>query len=249
MIQRQQANLIEVGDLAQFLGDTDLVFPAPRLQRFAGNGDVLVVIHREVLSVAGAGAQRRDTQDVGDELEAFSVPGEDHGAGAGEARCLFDGGQAVHGHLSFVLDQPVGPGDADRVDLRTTTQTHHHRNALVGHLVVVGSRLDFDLRADRELRVLHAGKGKFHPIAVGGSDVAAQVKGAVLHAGTVALALAIEIHRADEGIPVTFECGVRLKLTFAIDQQQGLRIRQGHRKVGASVMIRIAGPEVSSTRR
>ena len=65
-----QLNLIEVGNLAQFLGDADFVCAVARLQRLAGNRDVLVVIHGEVLAVARTGAQRRDAQHVGDELEA-----------------------------------------------------------------------------------------------------------------------------------------------------------------------------------
>ena len=64
--------------------------PSRGFERLAGDRHVLVVVHREVLAVAGTRAQRRHAQHVGDELEALAVPGEDHGAGAGEARRFLD---------------------------------------------------------------------------------------------------------------------------------------------------------------
>ena len=83
-----QLDLVEVGDLAQLFGDAHFVGAVALAEDFAGDGDVLVVVHREVAAVAGARAERRDTEHVGDELEALAVPGEDHGAGAGEALAL-----------------------------------------------------------------------------------------------------------------------------------------------------------------
>ena len=70
MVERQQLDLIDVGDLAQFLRHADLVSAIARRERFAGDGNVFLVIDREILAVAGARAQRRDAQHVGDELEA-----------------------------------------------------------------------------------------------------------------------------------------------------------------------------------
>jgi len=52
-----------------------------RRERLSRNLHILVVIHRKVISVAGTRPQRRDAQNVDDELKLAAVPGENHGAG------------------------------------------------------------------------------------------------------------------------------------------------------------------------
>ena len=84
MIDREQLDLIEIRNLAQFLGHADLVTSVHFFQSAApGIGHVLVVIHREVPSIAIARAQRSHAQNVRDELKLVAVPGPDHGAGTG----------------------------------------------------------------------------------------------------------------------------------------------------------------------
>ena len=83
MIDGDQADLVQVGDLAQLLDDADLVLAVTRHQRLAGDLDDLVVIDREVLTVACRRAERRDPEHVGDELVLLAVPGVDHRARAG----------------------------------------------------------------------------------------------------------------------------------------------------------------------
>ena len=81
LTQKQFADLVEIGYLAQLLGNPDLVVIVFHgRQGLARDLHVLVVIHREVLAVAGTGAQRRHTQHVGNVLKLLPIPGEDHGA-------------------------------------------------------------------------------------------------------------------------------------------------------------------------
>src|SRR4051794_2323773 len=84
MIYRDELNLVEVGDLAQFFGDTDLVLAVAGLQRRGRDLHIFIVIDGEVTPLAIARAQRGDPENVGDEFKPAAVPGPDHGTGAGE---------------------------------------------------------------------------------------------------------------------------------------------------------------------
>ena len=55
MVHGQEVDLVEVGHLPQLLGDPHLVVAVGRDERLAGDLDVLVVIDREVVAVAGGG--------------------------------------------------------------------------------------------------------------------------------------------------------------------------------------------------
>ena len=85
MVDRDQLQLIDIGDLAQLFGDADAVFAIHGHERFAGDLNVLVVIDREVLAVAGTRAERSDAQHVRDVLELAAIPGPDDRAGSGQA--------------------------------------------------------------------------------------------------------------------------------------------------------------------
>ena len=92
--------------------------PSVSGQGVARNLHVLVVIDREVRAVARARAERRDAEHVGDELIPAAVPREDHRARSGQPLRLLDTPPRwPTGCFSFVLNQPVRPGDPDRVDL------------------------------------------------------------------------------------------------------------------------------------
>src|ERR1039457_542498 len=183
MIQRDQLDLVDVGDLAQFLRDADFVLPVAGLQPLGGDGDVLVVIHREILPIARTGAQWGYAQHVGDELETLAVPGEDHGARPGESRRLFDNAHAVDGELGFVLDQTVRPSDAYGVYLSTRTQAETYGRASINSLLIEGAGFDLDLGIQRQFGILHSGQPDFDPVTVVGSDVVPPHECAVLRQG------------------------------------------------------------------
>src|SRR5437763_850277 len=67
MVHRVQRDLVEIGDLAQLLGDPEVVLTIDGSKRRSGDGYVLLVIHGEIAALAIACAQWRYTQDVGDE--------------------------------------------------------------------------------------------------------------------------------------------------------------------------------------
>jgi hypothetical protein len=52
MIDSHELQMINIGDFAEFLRETDTILAIDRRERFAGDLNVLVVIDGEVLSVA-----------------------------------------------------------------------------------------------------------------------------------------------------------------------------------------------------
>src|SRR5437016_14636405 len=77
MIDGNELDLIDVGDLVQFLGDADRIGPRTDRERTGGNLNVLVMVHLKKAAVAGACTERRDAEHVGDEAERLTVPCED----------------------------------------------------------------------------------------------------------------------------------------------------------------------------
>ena len=155
MIDGVQLDLIEIRYLAQFLGDVNFIAAVSGLQRGARNLHVLVVIHREVTSIAIASAERSHSQDIGDELELAPVPGPDHRAGAGQSLRFLIDVRLIRRLLDFVLDQPVGPGDANDVDGSMVSRVERQRHAGVELAAVESSSLDLDQRILSQLQTSH----------------------------------------------------------------------------------------------
>ena len=51
MVDRDQLQVIDIGDFAELLGDTDAVLAINGHERLAGDLDILVVIDGEVLAI------------------------------------------------------------------------------------------------------------------------------------------------------------------------------------------------------
>ena len=114
------------------------------------------MVHRKVISIATAGAQRSYAQHVGNELELLSIPGEDHGARPRKPR-LFLVRCPIAGELpGLILYQAVWPGDAHGVNLGIVTQSKHQRHACVSSFLVPGAGLYLDHRARHQFKVLHS---------------------------------------------------------------------------------------------
>ena len=158
VVERHQLDLVDVGDLPQFLRHVDLEGAIARDERARGDGNVFLVIHRKILAVAGARAQRRYAQHVGDELVSLAVPREDHGARSGQARRFVHRHHAINRRLHFVLNQTVRPGNPDGIHAGVAAQSKYQRDARVGQLPVLAAGLHFHLGVHRELGVLHPGE-------------------------------------------------------------------------------------------
>ena len=168
VIDRDQFDPIEVGHLTQFFRDANLIAPIFKGERLARNLYVLVVIDRKIFSVARAGAQRRHSKHVRDEFKSLAIPGEDHRAGAGQSLCLLDGDGLVGFLPGFVLDQPVGPGNAHRVGFRVVPERETQRSAFVDFLVITRAGFDLHYGAGRKFHVPDADKFHFEPVPRGG---------------------------------------------------------------------------------
>ncbi len=126
------------------------------LQRRAGDLHILFVIHREVTSIAIASAQRRHSQNIGNELELAPVPGPDHGAGAGQSLRFLIDMRLIRRLLHFILDQPVRPSDADDVDGSMVSRIECQRHSVVELAAVQSSSLHLDRRILSQLETSHA---------------------------------------------------------------------------------------------
>ena len=179
MIDGEELHLIEVGHLAQLLGNADIVQAAGSGQRATGNGDELVVIHGEVTALAVAGAERGYAQHVRDELHIAAVPRPDHGTGPGEALRFLIYVGLVGGLVDLVLDQAVGPGDADRIHGGGGAGVENHRHALIQLFAVEAAGLDFNFRVLRQLGGLDPGELNPYPVIGGGAAIMQEVQFAV----------------------------------------------------------------------
>src|ERR1700689_1994205 len=115
MIEGVQLDLIKIRYLTQFFGYVNFIAILYGLKRGARNLHVLVVIHGKVTSIAIAGAEWSHSQNIGNELELAPVPGPDHWAGAGQSLGFPIGMGLIRRLPDFVLDEPVGPRDANDV--------------------------------------------------------------------------------------------------------------------------------------
>ena len=167
--------------------------PVDRHQRFARHLHVFVVVDGEVGAVAGAGAERRHAQDVGDEVEALAVPGEDHRAGAGEARRFLDGAALAGAHGGLVLDQAVRPGDAHGVGGVAAAEAEVQRHAGVTALLVAAAGLHLDLRSRRQQQVLDPAQTEAQPLAGARGLVGEQADGAAGEERQVDAAVGVEV--------------------------------------------------------
>ncbi len=140
MIDGVQLDLIEIRHLAQLFGDANFIVAVFGLKRGAGDLHPLVVIHREVTSIAIASAQRSHSQNIGNELELVPVPGPDHRAGAGQSLRFLINVRLIRRLLDFVLDQPVRPSDANDVDGSTVSRIERQRHAAVELAAVQSSQ-------------------------------------------------------------------------------------------------------------
>src|SRR5260370_41386373 len=136
MVDGEQLDLIEIRRLAQLFGDADVEAAVSRDQCAGGDLDVLVVIDREKLAVAGAGAERRYAKDVSDEAVTLAVPGPDHGAGAGEPLGFLVGDYLASGLIGFVLNEPVGPSGAHGIHDGARADVEDQRHAVTDPLLV-----------------------------------------------------------------------------------------------------------------
>ncbi len=128
MVDHVEADAVEVGHLAQLLGELQLVDAVPRGELLAAHQHVLVVVGRYQHARRHGQAQRRDAEHVGDELVALAVPGVEERARAHQALGL-EGvvGIGVAGAVTrrvaqVVLHHPVGPQNAHVVDLARAVQ-------------------------------------------------------------------------------------------------------------------------------
>ena len=151
VVHCDQADLVEERNLSQFFRDADFILTIHRNQSPPRNLDVLVVIHGEILSVTGAGAERGHAEHVRDELEPAAVPGEDHRAGAGESLGFTDGQELAGGLADFVLDEAIRPGDPHGLDLRLRREAECERRAGIELLLIERSRPDFHFGGRCEL--------------------------------------------------------------------------------------------------
>ncbi len=164
MINGLEPQLIEERDLRQLLGDADLVAVVHRPQRLARYLDELVVIHREVRTIAVRRAERRDTEHVGDEAEARAVPGPDQRAGTRQPLRFLVHIRLACELIRLILNQPVGPTDANRLRLLARPEIERQRSAVVHLLLIVRACLDLDLRSLGQLQILHASQRDPQPV-------------------------------------------------------------------------------------
>src|SRR5579872_5071459 len=167
MIDGCEFDLVEIGDFAQLLGDVYIEAAVDGGELIAWDLDVFVVVDRKVLTIAGAGAQRRDSENVGDELELLSVPCPDHGTGAREALRFLVVIGAVGGLVGFVLDQAVAPCGANCVGHGVSSKVENQRDTQVHLLLVERAGLHLDFSIVTELQVLHTSELDAYPVAFG----------------------------------------------------------------------------------
>ena len=154
VIDRKQADLVDVGGLAQFLGHSNVEESVPLGELVAPDRDVLVMIHGKVHAPSEASAQRRHSQHFADVLEPRAVPREYHGAGPREPRRFLDRDLACLFLRHFVLNQAVGPCDANGVEGLGAAKPEVQRHAGIDLLGIGQPRLDLDARLAADGRAL-----------------------------------------------------------------------------------------------
>ena len=150
------------------------------------------MIDREVVAIARTGAERSDAENVGNELILVAVPGEDHGAGAGEA-LRFRNGERFQFLMRLILNEAVGPGDADGIGIGMAVDREGERDAEVNLLFVIGAGFHFDGCAGGRFEIFDALQADGQP-ALGGRSVESQNDIAIgREAGDIFALIAIEI--------------------------------------------------------
>ena len=144
VIDCNQPHLIDIGRLAQFLGQAHVEVTVAHLQLVPPDRHVLVVIDREVNTSCQASPERRNAQHLADVFEFATVPGVDHRTGAGQPRGFLDLdlGCRFVGHL--VLDQPVRPSHANRVEVFRRAKPEMQRHAAIDVLGEAQAGLHLD---------------------------------------------------------------------------------------------------------
>ena len=137
------------------------------------------MVHREVRALAIARAQGSYAQHIGNELHCAAIPGPDHGTRAREPLRLPIGIAAPRRLPGFVLDQPVGPGDAHHVHRSRRARVEQQRHTGINGLAVQRPGLDFHLRVLRQLEILDAFEPHADPVRRSAAAVERQVNLAV----------------------------------------------------------------------
>src|ERR1700744_5160990 len=97
MVDSNQLDAIEIRHLAEFLADPDFVLTVAGHHSLTRHLNILVVVHRKVIAVSGAGAERRYAENICQKAEARPIPREYHRARTGQPLCLFVSGSFACG--------------------------------------------------------------------------------------------------------------------------------------------------------
>ena len=199
MIDGDELNSIEIRDLAELLGNADFVIAVARDHGLAGDLHVFVMIHGEIMAVTRTGAEGSYAKHVGQEMNPAPVQVKIMGQEP-ERRCASLSVRLFGGLMNFVLDEPVGPGDANGLGFGGITHAEDDGLTEVSALLVMAAGFDFDLRGVGELDILNALKCGAKIFVAGFGGVAEEEERAVaLDGGQVVAAIGIEIERSELG--------------------------------------------------
>ena len=118
MVDDEKTRAVEVGALFEWLQNAQLVDRLSTLVRTrleSRNRENLTRIGRVVLARRLEIAETADTEEVADELELLTVPGEDHGTRRRLALLLPNRVETRRGESELRLKDPVGPQNTDEV--------------------------------------------------------------------------------------------------------------------------------------
>ena len=173
VIDRLQQGPVEVGHLAQLLGELQLEEPVlVRDQLVPADEHVLVVVRRDQHARSHRQAQRGDAKDVADELVGLAVPGVEEGAGADQPLGLDPEGLGQDGHVPALdpqqaVSDPVGPRHAHDVRPLGVPEADDLEVALPEDPAIARSGTQLDDGADGLAVVLLADPAQPDPVVAG----------------------------------------------------------------------------------
>ncbi len=175
MVDHVESQPIEVGHLAQLLGDLHLVDTRVLDELLPGHENEFVVVRRHHHPGRHRQPKGRDAEHVGDELVGLAVPGVEEGARSTEVRRLVElpegrariVDQLIAGERDVELREyaSVRVGDAQHVERLRSSATHPDRLTPVVHPPVHRPRAHLDDRAQPALVRLVAAHDDGHRVA------------------------------------------------------------------------------------
>ena len=129
VVHDPQGCAVQIGDLPQFLRDLQPVLALERLELLGAQPQELIGVGQREAALGGGKTQGGTAENVGDELILAAIPGVKKRAGADQAFFLDDVEALRKAGLEDLLDDAVGPGDADHLGRRARAQAKHQAAA------------------------------------------------------------------------------------------------------------------------